>query len=321
MFDVTLQINLSPGDIDYAELTVPPLVNAHRDFVKEVIAIVDCCRPQRTKFVNPNLRFPSEKFCEGVKEISRIVEELKKEGLLDQIIYLHKGDELLFKIAKKYMRNLVYETHDAFAHALIAYLVGIEVPSTRYVVHSDADMLLFQENGYNWVNEAVYLMEYIENKYGFKMVFATPRICPPLDKKESNTLQICLDQNLSGIKVEGGWVDKWFSTRFFLVDKLRFSQYLPLLKGRTLVEVLARKYLRRSYPMSPEFMFYHRVGKSGGYRLHLNSEKAWLLHPKDKGGIFKKLLPRVLSSVSRGCVPTSQRGYSNIVLSYWKEFL
>jgi hypothetical protein len=53
MHDVTLQINLSPGDIAYAELTLPALVQAHRANVDEVLAIVDRCRPQKTKIVDP----------------------------------------------------------------------------------------------------------------------------------------------------------------------------------------------------------------------------------------------------------------------------
>lgn len=40
---VTLQINLSPGDVHYAHITVPALIKAHRSRVDETVAIEFTC--------------------------------------------------------------------------------------------------------------------------------------------------------------------------------------------------------------------------------------------------------------------------------------
>ncbi len=82
MHNVTLQINLSPGDISYARLTIPALVLSHRSHVDETLAIVDCCRPQKTKIVDSDRRFPLEKFNQRVEKICEIAESLKEKGVL-----------------------------------------------------------------------------------------------------------------------------------------------------------------------------------------------------------------------------------------------
>ena len=70
-FDVTLQINLSGGDVAYAALTVPALVAAHRSAVREVLGVVDCVRPQRTQMVDPDERFPLDTFAQRRDQIDR----------------------------------------------------------------------------------------------------------------------------------------------------------------------------------------------------------------------------------------------------------
>lgn len=68
---VTLQINLSPGDIHYAHLTVPALVKAHRNSVDETVAIVDCCRPQKTKMSIPISNFPGKHLTRRLRRFAR----------------------------------------------------------------------------------------------------------------------------------------------------------------------------------------------------------------------------------------------------------
>lgn len=316
MHNVTLQINLSPGDIAYAQITVPSLVEAHRASVDEKLAIVDCCRPQRTKIVDPERRFPEPKFSQRVEKICAIAEELKDKGYLDRIVYLHPDDPLLPALSRKYLRNWVHETHDYGGCALMAYLAAFELTATRYILHYDADMLLYQASGYDWSDEAKYLMDKELNA-----VAATPRISPLFSKEKDIPDAPSLHEERSLIPVEGGWRNDWFSNRCYLIDRDKLSRYLPFIQGQILLETLAVKYLNRGYPRSPEMMLFRRVGRTGGWRLNLKSEQAWLLHPATKPPRYIELLPQIQHEIRQGQVPEEQRGYADINLSAWEDFL
>jgi len=316
MHDTTLQINLSPGDIAYAQMTVPALVEAHRANVDEKLAIVDCCRPQRTKIVDPDRRFPEPEFSQRVEQICAIAEELKAKGYLNRIVYLRPGEPLLSLLSRKYLGNWVHETHDYGGCALISYLAALEVPKTRYILHYDADMLLYQISGYDWSVEAKYLMD-----REYQAVAASPRISPPFSKEKNISDAPSLHEGRPLSTVEGGWRNDWFSTRCYLIDGEKLASYLPLLQGRLLLETLAMKYLNRGYPRSPEIMLFKRVGVAGGWRLNLKFEQAWLLHPATKPPRYLELLPQIQRAIQQGQVPVEQRGYADINLSAWEDFL
>jgi hypothetical protein len=316
MHDTTLQINLSPGDIAYADLTVPALVNHHRASVDQTLAIVDCCKPQRTKIVNPDQRFPEPQFAEKVESICAIAESLKTKGYLDKIIYLHPNDSLFSLLSRKYLANWVHKTHDYGGCALMSYLAGLEIPQTHYILHYDADMLLYQASGYDWSQEAKQRMEEHD-----KTVAASPRISPPFSQATGLVDAPSRHEERPLKVVEGGWQNDWFSTRCYLIDKIKLASYLPLIRGRLLVETLATKYLNRGYPRSPEIMLFKRVGNAGGRRINLASEQAWLLYPATKPPSYTQLLPQIQHSIANGQIPQEQQGYADINLAAWEKFL
>ncbi|MEO1559529.1 MAG: hypothetical protein AAFS12_07785, partial [Cyanobacteria bacterium J06632_19] len=152
MHNVTLQINLSPGDITYAGITVPFLAKAHQDNVDEKLAIVNCCRPQKTVIVDPDKKFPELLYSFQVKEICTIAEKLKKQGYLDRIVYIYPGDSLISHSYRKYMGGWlgINDTHDFTGAGLMPYFVGLAAANSRYVIHYDPDMLIYQAPGYDW---------------------------------------------------------------------------------------------------------------------------------------------------------------------------
>jgi hypothetical protein len=315
MKDVTLQINLSPGDIDYANLTCPELVQAHRDRVEEVLAVVDCCRPQKTHFVNVDDRFPPGVFQKRVERIGEIAEGLRAAGYFDRIVYLRPGDALLDHLWRKYLRNVIRETHDAGACALTAYLAALELPRTRYLLHYDADMLLYQAPGFDWIGEAHGFLERQP-----KAVAATPRLSPPTDQPKGDPETPHFYEESPPAAVEGGWRSDWISTRCFLMDLHKLAEYLPLLKGRLLVELILVKYFGHGYPRSPERMLSRRIGRVGGWKLYLSDERAWLLHPIAKPSQYVRLLPQILEAIRQGQVPEQQRGVPDIILTTWEDY-
>ena len=316
MNDMTLQINLSAGDIAYADLMVRSLVAAHRASVVKTMAVVDCCRPQRTKIVDPATRFPPGIFEERVARIRRIAETLQAEGVLDDVRYLCPGDPLIDHLSERYAGSWIRETHDYGGCGFMSYFAGLELPETRFVIHYDADIVLHQSPDQDWAVEARALM--LEDE---QLVAATPRIAPPIRDREADEANI-FDTVLPVTRATGGWRDPWFSTRCFLIDRERLSSYLPLVRGLTLAEVLAVRYLNRGYPRSPEILMYRTIGKWGrGRRLMLANEQAWFIHPHSKPPRYLELLPQILAHVQRNDVPDEQRGRPEIDLPAWEAHL
>ena len=349
---ITLQFNLSPGDLDYARQTVRRLALSHQTGIEEKLAIVDCCRPQRTKFVDPDRRFPEAAFYQRVEEISSLAEELKREGCIDRIEYVRPRSSLIATLSSRYLAGAVRETHDAGACGLMAYFAAFELASTRYLVHYDADMILHQSASYEWVKDAVVLMGRLP-----KALCATPRISPPFAENSEAADAPSLHEGRPLVAVEGGWLNDWFSTRCFLMDLGKLAHYLPLYQGFELwatrakrllagipapvdwgedprtaakhasalmpllrfAKYFAWRYGNPIYPLSPELMLFRRMAPAGGRCLQLSSKQAWLLHPASKPARFVELLPKVLLAVAAGHVPVAQRGKADIDLEAWES--
>jgi hypothetical protein len=90
-----LQINLSPRDIDYANKNVPYIVKNNKENVKDVILVVDCCRPQKTKIIDPESSFPKNEFNKKVERVSSISDSSKKEGEVVLIYDITPDSEIL----------------------------------------------------------------------------------------------------------------------------------------------------------------------------------------------------------------------------------
>lgn len=310
---VTLQINLSPGDINYAHLTVPEIVSKHIDIEKRLL-IVDCCRPQKTKLVNPDIKFPLELFAKRVEKIIEIAENLLERGVVTSVYYLKPGDPLIKKLAKRYLRNIYDCTHAAGGTANMSYWAGIELTDTKYILHYDGDILIYQAKNYNWVNEALTLMDADQN-----ITIAVPRLCPPTENRKPNEPSFHEGRPL--IEHETYWLNDWFSTRHFLMDKTKFEKYLPLPIGKVAIELLLRKYGKRAFPIDPEILMFKSIGVRGGKRLILKNKQAWLTHPVVKNEDFLKYLPAIIRQVNEGKYPKAQMGYEDINLDAWLDYL
>lgn len=311
MNDTTLQINLSPGDVAYAPLTVPALLAGH-PHVTERLLVVDLCKPQPTRIVDPARRFPEPAYSERVARIAAFADQLLASGQVDRVVTLRPGDALFPVLSRTYLRSWITETHDYGGCALMSYLAAFELCRTRWLLHYDADMLLYQAPGYDWAAPARAVLAARP-----ALVAATPRTCPP---PENDGLP-SLDEGLPHEQIAEGWTAAWFSTRCGLFDRNRLRSYLPLVSGRLWWDSLLRKLTGRGYPRSPEVLLGHRLGRAGARRLCLRSREAWLIHPADKGPEFLSLLPQILASVRAGSAPAGQHGRNDLQLSAWRDAL
>jgi hypothetical protein len=311
--DITLQINISPGDINYAHLTVPEIVSKHQ-CIEHRLLIVDCCRPQKTKLVDPDIKFPNDLFERKVQKIIEIAKSLLEKGIVTSVYYLKPNDPLIKLLSKKYLRNLYDCTHSAGGTANMSYWAGIELSNTQYVLHYDGDILIYQAENYKWVDEAKILMDQNQN-----VIIAIPRLCPPV---EDNTFtQPSLHEGRPLIDCETYWLNDWFSTRHFLIDKAKLEKYLPLPVGKVAIELLLRKYGNKAFPIDPEILMFKSIGTRGGKRLVLKNKQAWITHPTVKNESFIKNLPAIIKLINENKYPKEQIGYEDLNLPAWLNYI
>jgi hypothetical protein len=317
MSSITLQINLSAGDLQYMEHTVPALVDAHRDSIEECLAIVDCCRPQKTRVVDPEERFPEPEFSEKVDQTVKATQALKEEGWIDRVYYLTPDDELIPTVQWKYARNLVDGTHDFKGCGWASYLAGFEEVKTKYMVHYDADMILYQEKGYSWLDEGTRVLRENGNA-----IAASPRVAPPFHE-ETGLPDATSRNDLENVAVteeaDDHWKVYWFSNRCYLVDVERFERYAPFVRGTYALEVLARRLLNRTYPPSTEMMIHKTVTEPQlGYRADLKTKESFLIHPNEKCEEFNRKIEDILKRVEKNRIPEGQKGWEDLKMEEWR---
>ena len=310
MNDITLQINLSPGDVAYAALTVPRLLAAHPG-VAERLLVVDVCRPQRTAIVDPERRFPEPDFSQRCTRIVALAEALGHGGAVDRVEILRPADPRFDSWSRRFLRSWMHATHDYGGCALMAYVAAFGLCRTRWLLHYDADMMLHQSPGEDWALAAVRSL-----RQDSDIIAAIPRPSPPLNAApDAPTRQERLPLRIH----DAGWLNQWFSTRCYLFDCERLRRCLPLLQGRVYWETVLARLLRRGYPRSPETMLFRRLSACGYWRLILHGRGTWLLHPARKDAAWLAALPGLLDAVTAGRCPDAQRGYQDLQLDYWPE--
>lgn len=312
MNDITLQINLCAGDIRYAEISLPELVRSH-NAIREVLLVVDCTKPQKTNVIDPVKMFPEPAFSQRVEQIRSIAHRLKDSGIASELCFLEPGSRFINELAAKYLHRHFPRTHDHRGIANIPYWAGIEVAKTRYVVHYDGDMLIWQQAGYEWTHEAIERLQHLPH-----VVAAIPRNAPPSPQHPDLPT---LHQGRPFTSHEGYWLNDWFGTRAFLIDKQRLDPYLPLLTGKYYVESLLRKILNRHYPLAAEQAMFRKIGKHGGARMILKTTNAFTLHPPEKGDRYIRLLPNMLEFIRQGIVPPEQQGWEEVNLDAWESMI
>jgi len=313
---ITLQINLAAIDAPYAKFNVPHLARAHRRAVQEIVLTIDRCKPQKTKQTNPEERCQEPGFSARLDELEALGASLQAQGLVDRVLVLRSEDPWLAEVTRKYSGAWIPETHDYGGRPITGYWAGIEAARTRYVIHYDADMFLYQAPGFDWAQYAIPLMDRQEHALS-----ATPRFTPPYAAKLGWGDYGSAHEGVAMLPVEGGWRQCFFSTRAFVIDREKLERYLPLGRGRMLLEQMAVKYLRRGFPRSAEKMVWSTAGREGAYRLVLSTEQAWLLHPPWKPDHYAASVPAIIEAVEQNRVPDGQLGRTELQLDVWRAFL
>ncbi len=341
--DVTLQINLSAGDLAYAAQMVPTLVRTHRNDVSEVVLVADLCRPTSARDFHAASRLPLHEFSNRLQRLRELCAALEGSRTVDRIVFVAPDATSLTALNLRYAGVATSRSHDHLGHAFSAYFSGWECARTRYVAHFDADILLWQAPGFSWIAAAIDALQRNET-----LLAVSPRIAPP---PATDTLLApqhppeCWSPDWPLHRHQHGWISSWFSTRCHLIDRERLTRVLPLGNPtrdrraaavdrwlRSLYDLrtltgpdrsrLARRLVRGvpPFPLPPEVLLHEHAQRRGLSCLYLANPEAWFIHPDTKPAQFLRLLPKLLEHVTvRGTYPPAQRGLSSVQFDAWEN--
>ena len=133
--DVTLQINLSPGDWRHASCLLPHQMRAWKDQVAEVLLVIDLHRSSG--------RF-SVGWEEGRDKIMALARSIKG-ARVETVDY---GDEARARVSSEFFGNAAVPEKDFRGGPYYAYFFGLNAASHGFVFHIDSDIFFGGEARY-----------------------------------------------------------------------------------------------------------------------------------------------------------------------------
>ena len=197
---ITLYVNLAVSDRGYAHDIVPALARSHRAAVSEIIVTIDFTKPQKTKLTDPAVRCKEPEFTEQAEALRALAKSWQRDGVIDRVLCLRSDDPWLKEVTRKYSGRWLPETHDYGGRPITGYWAGLEAARTRYVVHYDGDMFLYQAPGFDWAAHAIRFMATQE-----LALSACPRLAPPFAAHTGYGDYGSTDEGMWMYPVEGGW--------------------------------------------------------------------------------------------------------------------
>jgi hypothetical protein len=309
---VTLQINLSPGDAQYAHLTVPHLIRSIGS-IDERILVVDCIKAPRTKLFDADTVLKEPRYSSNLKIIVDLAKKYKEEGLVDEIYFLTDDKiEVMRFLSDKYLGGLYNYSHSYGGTGQMSYWWGLELAKYKYVLHFDGDIVIHTKSEPQWLINTLRCMEDSD-----KFVFGAPRHAPPISGDIHNVA------NFEGIPLvdRGAYFSQaWFSTRCFIVDREKLDKHLPLLKGKIRWELILRRLWEKDFRFDPEIVFHKRLGQELGVEKVILKNSAFFIHPHSKPKELLSIFESIIISFENRDYPTKQEGETEILIDEWQKF-
>ncbi len=324
---VSLWILVARTDVPYMLQTIPHLIRScNYPFVERVLAMDTA----------PLIGDKRYRYDTGSQQqLEEACQTLISKGIMDRVAQIDYNPELIKTIYEKYFGpqqapQMLNHTHNWKGSTVYASLYCIEAAASNYYLHFDADMLLHQDPGYDWITEGIKVMDTVPT-------IATIRpFCGPPDP-EGKVI------HFPKFYQDGGefYGYKSFSMRAYLVEKKRFAQLSPIplswkfpplwsrhlpklfqpLAGKIEGKLRNTKSVVQGAIDSLEPMTGKRLSETDFVRANLSSKKAWTIHPAKHNATFINILPQLIDFIEKGEYPLKQVGYYDLVLEAWEEFL
>lgn len=235
----------------------------------------------------------------------------RDEGWIDRVVTIDYGEIDWSPIVRKYFgRDSLAHSHDRRGYPIYGSVYQLEVATHDYVVHFDCDMLIHQAPAFDWIQEGIRLIERTDD-----VMSVLPRSGPPTEDGEGLHQDHPYELDPREFYRFGN-----FTSRVFLLNRDRFRDLLPLpVRYRGGLKARARALVQGSSPLdSWERMVTEAMDGTKYCRADLATDRAWSLHPVDKGGEFVAALPEIIGNVEDGWYCEEQAGRYDMVEGYYR---
>ena len=295
---VTLQVSLTPDDLEQARHFLPHQLKQWAGQVEEVLCTVDV-------WGGPD----------GAPGVPQPVEGLQAlfSGLRRSYPHLRWEKVDYSAAAQREIGDAFYGGHavplrDHRRRPIYAYLFGLRAASRDVVFHIDADMI-FGGGSQSWMGEACDLL------HGAPEVLT----CSPLPGPPRQDGRLLAQRQYAQARGAHGLPSYRFptlSTRLFVVDRRKLTASLaPLPREWPPLRPALRVLLsgRRPHATLEEVLSRRMAGRGLSRVDFLGAEPGmWAIHPLHRSGRFPRLLPELIRRVEAGEVHESQRGHYDV---------
>ena len=298
-------------DVSFMMQTIPHIVRVcNYPFSQKVLA------------VDPSLLsgdYISRPSVGTLTELQKCCNQLQACGIIDKIVNIDFSDSYKRRVYLKHLGKYTRQTHNFRGAPVLGYIFLLEECRSDYLVHFNADMLLYQDPNYDWIQEGMEKLRQYPD-----IVCVTPLSGPP-------TKDGLLHQKVPYERDQRGFYRfKQFTSRKFLIDVRRFEKLLPL---RTLWKVergpqhlpyllqkITSPFRSRRKLERWENMVSNRLKETPYFRIDLDTPLAWALHSSQTHDhTFVRNLRHVIEKIETGWYPPQQAGHYNLHLKYWLE--
>ena len=245
--------------------------------------------------------------------------DLIQRHIMDESIDMDYAPSYQARIYRKHFgTDRVKPTHNYKGYPILGSIYALEEVPGDYILHFDSDMLLHQQAGYSWIQDAIDLLKRRED-----VMFVRPLAGPPA--ADGSFFQ----KVPHSIDPEGFYRFKFFGSRAFLIQREKFDRLLPLpilwrgFKHQWLAKLpiamlneVNRLFGRGSLD-SWEVMISRKLDITNYIRATLSDPRAWTVHPIDRGPDFINNLPALITRIEAGDAPLEQAGYYDMKLDAW----
>ena len=231
------------------------------------------------------------------------------EGLIDEVLQIEYTKKSINAAYRRHFGKEFPETHCFRGYPYYGSILPFESSDSEYIAHLDSDMLIYQEKGFDWIKEAIQIME--DNP---EIICCLPLSGPPLSDGQ-------LYQGSNEYKFDKKrcvYLFKNFTSRIFVMNTSRFASLLPMkIDWLSWREIIKSKVWGNGKMLCWEVSVTSAIEKSTFYRADLANKLAWSLHPPERGERFNSLIPQLISQIESGWFPKPQAGHYDLNLDWW----
>ncbi len=291
---VTLQVGLTPGDLEEATHLLPHQLRQWAGQVDEVLCTIDCPPPSMS--ASGMVPEPPTNLCQFIETLIPAFPNLRWA----QVNY---SPTALAEVAAVFYGGRPVPLQDHRQRPVYAFLFALMAPSNDLVFHIDSDML-FGGGSQTWIQEAVEIL----GRYP-DVLTCSPLPGPP---RADRRLLSQRDEPVHEPHPSPAYRFPTLSTRYFLLDRRKLVQDLsPLRAEWPPLRPTLRSLLNRRRPHDIlERVISRAMQRRGLFRVDfLGADPGmWTIHPLIRSARFRGALPELIRRVEAGEVPEAQRG-------------